>query len=90
MPNSGLELLASRHYNRCAPFDDGRNWIMPHLPVEYTMKDFLEGRDPVMEAVLEYGTPVITAAEMDSVTLDCYTGRYCFCPLRILTSERAG
>jgi hypothetical protein len=90
LPNSGLELLASRHYNRCSPFDDGRKWIMPHLPVEYTMKDFLEGRDPVMEAVLEYGTPVITTGEITAETLERYTGRYCFCPLRILTVERAG
>jgi hypothetical protein len=90
LPNSGLELLASRHYNRCSPFDDGRKWIMPHLPVEYTMKDFLEGRDPVMEAVLAYGTPVITTGEITAETLERYTGRYCFCPLRILTVERAG
>ena len=90
LPNSGLQLLASRHYNRCSLFDDGRKWIMPDLPVEYTAEDFFEKRDPMMEAVLEYGTPVITAGEIDVGAIDRYSGRYCFSPWQILTVEAAG
>ncbi|MCK4548754.1 MAG: tetratricopeptide repeat protein [Candidatus Krumholzibacteria bacterium] len=90
LPNSGLEFLVSRHYNRCSLFDDGRKWIMPDLPVEYTMKDYLEGRDPMMDAVLEYGTPVVTASELGISEQEKYTGRYCLSFYQILTVEAAG
>jgi hypothetical protein len=90
LPNSGLELFISSRYNRCAPFDDGRDWIMPDLPVEYTMTDYLEGRDPMMEAVLEYGTPVVTAVEIGISEQEKYTGRYCLGSYQILTVEAAG
>ena len=73
LPNSGLELLISSHYNRCSLFDDGRGWIMPDLPVSYTMADYLEGRDPMMEAVLEYGTPVVTAPGLGAAEREKYS-----------------
>jgi hypothetical protein len=88
LPNSGLQLLASNHYNRCSLFDDGRNWIMPDLPVEYTARDYFEGRDPAMEAALGYGTPVVSAENIDPASMELYTGRYCLSEFQILTVER--
>ncbi len=90
LPNSGLEILVSRRYNRCSLFDDGRKWIMPDLPVEYTMKDYLEGRDPMMDAVLEYGTPVVSSSELGVSEQEKYIGRYCLSFYQILTVEAAG
>ncbi len=90
LPNSGLKLFISSHYNQCSLFDDGRGWIMPDLPVEYTVKDYLEGRDPMMEAVLEYGTPVVSEPGLDISEQEKYTGRYCLSPYQILTVETAG
>ena len=90
LPNSGLEIFASRHYNSCSLLDDGRDCIKPDLPVDYTMEDFFDGRDPMMEAVLSYGTPVISTVELDAETLEGYTGRYCFSLYQILTVEKVG
>ena len=44
----------------------------------------------MMEAVLAYGTPVISTVELDAGTLEGYTGRYCFSMYQILTVERVG
>ena len=91
LPNSGLQLLASSHYNSCALFDDGRVFIMPDLPVEYTARDYFEGRDPMMDAVLEYGTPVVTAPDLEIPEREKYSGRYCMSPFQILTvSDETG
>jgi len=91
LPNSGLQLMASSHYNSCSLFDDSRKWIMPDLLVEYTAKDYLEGRDPMMEEVLGYGTPVVTAPELEIAEREKYLGRYCLSPYQILTvSDETG
>jgi hypothetical protein len=90
LPNSGIEILASRHYNRCSLIDDGSDSFEPDLFVDYTIEDFLGDRDPVMEKVLAYGTPVATTGEIDSLTAQRCLGRYCFSQFQILSVEREG
>jgi tetratricopeptide (TPR) repeat protein len=63
---------------------------MPDLPVAYTAEDYFEGRDPMMEAVLEYGVPMVTEYGLEPEDLEACTGRYCLSPYQVLTVEMAG
>lgn len=90
LANSGLQINVSSHYNRCSLFEDGRESIMPDLPVEYTAKDYFKSRDPVMAAVLQYRAPVVASGELDAETVERYSGRYRLSPYQILTVERTG
>jgi hypothetical protein len=90
LPNSGIGINVSRHYNRCALIDDGRNSIEPDVAVTYTYEDYLAGRDPMMEAVLSYEPPVVETVELESGESNRLAGRYLFSPYQILTVEWAG
>ena len=52
LPWSGLQLtLSSRWFQDSRP-QDQRLWVAPQVPVEYSARDWLANRDPVLEAVL--------------------------------------
>lgn len=50
LPNTGLTLRVSTRYHQ-NDFTDNRPWIAPHLPVEITMNDYVNGNDPAVEVV---------------------------------------
>lgn len=53
LPWSGLRLsISSRWWQDSFP-EDARPWIAPDLPVALTSRDWLENRDPVLDAVRE-------------------------------------
>ncbi|SIT88537.1 S41 family peptidase [Pontibacter indicus] len=53
LPNSKLTIRVSTIYWRDWHTDEKRPWTAPDLPVGYTSKDYLAGRDPALEAVLQ-------------------------------------
>lgn len=54
LPNSKLVFGISSHRTISGlPFDD-RNIIEPDLPINFTINDFLSGKDPVLNAALNY------------------------------------
>lgn len=87
LPNSGIEINVSRQFNRCALVNDGRDSIEPDIPVQYTYEDYLEGRDPMMEAVLALQPPTLGTAELGPGEAEGLTGRYLYSPYQILTVE---
>ncbi len=100
LPNSGLEFLVSSHYNRCALVDDLSNRVEPDVYVRYTAEDHLNGRDPVIEAVLSYlpGELETDPPDPEKATTDTVgsemavelAGRYIFSPYQVLTVEKSG
>ncbi len=62
LENSGLDLRVSRlHWGSWRAFDD-RDTYTPHIPVPYTIDDYMNGRDPALEAALNYRPPANFAA----------------------------
>ena len=52
LPWSGVHGSISSRYHM-ADGADTRTWIAPQIPVRLTSRDWLENRDPVLDAVLE-------------------------------------
>ena len=53
LPFSGLTVSISNRYWQDSDAADRRPWIAPHLPVALSSRDWLENRDPVLDAVLQ-------------------------------------
>ncbi|WP_018476228.1 S41 family peptidase [Pontibacter roseus] len=53
LPNSKLTVRVSTIYWRDWNGDEKRPWTAPDIPVAYTSGDYLKGRDPALEAVLD-------------------------------------
>lgn len=54
LPWSGLMVsIANRYWADSYP-EDGRQWVAPDLPHRLSAADFFAGRDPLLDAVLEY------------------------------------
>jgi hypothetical protein len=52
LPFSGLTVSISNRYWQDSDQADRRPWIAPHLPVTLTSRDWLDNRDPVLDAIL--------------------------------------
>ena len=53
LPTSGqIAYIAKIYWEKSTPGDE-RITIEPELPVPYTFEDYLAGRDPVLDAVIE-------------------------------------
>jgi hypothetical protein len=90
LPNSGLVFAISSRLNQTSlPFDDRRE-ILPDIPVRYTNSDFMEGRDPVLEAALEYQPQENIPKSLPPNILDRYAGRYLLNPVQVMDVERHG
>lgn len=67
LPNSKLTIRVSTIYWRDWDVDEKRPWTAPDIPVGYTSADYLQGRDPVLEAVLAMSTTGTVASTMQQV-----------------------
>jgi len=71
------------------PFATGTK-ITPDIPVQYSYRDFMEGRDPVLEAALKYQPPVSEPVSLQDKILDTYTGRYLLSSVQVMDVTREG
>jgi len=88
LPNSRLEFSVSSRFTPASVSCDKSQWIAPDIPVKYTYQDFIDNRDPAMEAILAFKTKEIETVDLEPKTVEKYTGRYVFSPYQILTIER--
>ncbi|MBN2414521.1 hypothetical protein JXO52_01695 [bacterium] len=84
LPNSGLPFAVAGHHTVAGMPFDNRSAIMPDVPVAYTIDDFLEGKDPVMQAALEYRAQESGKRAVPPLLRQQYTGRYLFSPVEVL------
>jgi hypothetical protein len=63
LPNSKLDLRVSTLYWQDMDPRDNRPWTAPQLAADLTSQDYRAGRDPALQAVLDY-TPGATLAEI--------------------------
>jgi hypothetical protein len=56
LPSSDLQVFYSPTLFRLVPDADPPS-VMPDLPVETTVRDYREGRDPLLQAALDYRAP---------------------------------
>lgn len=54
LPTSGLIVRISELYWQLADPRDPRPWVIPDLPAPLTFADYVAGRDPALEAILDY------------------------------------
>lgn len=54
LSNSGVVVQLSSRFHQDADIDDPRKFVEVHIPAEPTHALYKEGRDPAMEAILEY------------------------------------
>ena len=54
LPNTGLETRVSTLYWQDSDASDHRLAIIPDIPVELSYTQFIEGKDPVMNAIENY------------------------------------
>ncbi|NIB38416.1 hypothetical protein HBA55_02405 [Pseudomaricurvus alkylphenolicus] len=64
--------------------NDGRDAIALDIPVTTAMQDILEGRDPVLEAVLAYKTTPQSGITLSETAAHGWIGRYDFSPDKAL------
>jgi len=87
LPNSRLPFAVSSHLTIAGlPFDN-RQAIEPDIPVEYSVSDFLDGRDPVLEAALSYKPSEQSFINLSEQILRKYEGRYLLNPIQVMDIE---
>ncbi|WP_299990149.1 S41 family peptidase [uncultured Pontibacter sp.] len=67
LPNSKLTIRVSTIYWRDWDGDEKRPWTAPDIPVGYTSTDYLAGKDPALEAVLQMPQNISIADVMQQV-----------------------
>jgi len=84
LPHSRLPFsISSQRTVAGMPFDQ-RHAIHPDIPVKYTISDFLNQRDPVMEEALTYQVLENRGVSVPAKKLHTYIGCYLFSPVRVL------
>jgi tetratricopeptide (TPR) repeat protein len=53
LPYSKLRVYCSSRYWQYGDSTDSRNWVQPQIASELSSKDFIENRDPCLEAILK-------------------------------------
>ncbi len=91
LPNSKLIVrLSWRYWQQSAP-EDTRRWILPDVPVSLTHRDYFDGRDPAVEAILSYQPEPIEEVALDEADRRRYVGKYLFNPNQLLiVSDQRG
>jgi len=90
LPNSRLPFAVSRRLIIAGlPFDK-RQAIEPDISVEYSVSDFLDRRDPSLEAALSYKPAEHSSINLSEQILRKYEGRYLLNPSQILDIENNG
>jgi len=64
LPNSGLSVRLSSIYWRDWNVNEKRTSIAPDLPVALSGRDYFDGRDPVLEAVVAFRAPERVAEQL--------------------------
>jgi hypothetical protein len=88
LPHSRLEFEISSMATEGSVAGDDRPWLEPDVRVAYTVEDFLEARDPALEAALAYEAMPVAALPVHEDLITAYAGRYRFGPCQILTIAR--
>lgn len=84
LPNSKIEVYYTKQFRPTSILEDERRWIAPDIRVSYLHQDFLDRRDPAMEAIVAY-----QPERRDELTVSIdealhIVGRYLFTPYQIL------
>ncbi len=90
LPNSRMVFAVSTRQTVAGLPFDGRKTITPDIPVPFTRKDFIEGRDPVLERAENYHPPEIKTVFLPVNVLERYTGRYLLSPVKVMDVRRHG
>jgi hypothetical protein len=76
LPHSRLVFFLSSARHRRSDPSDTRTAHFPDIPVPLTYADYVAGRDPVMEAVLNYVPRELPTVDMVGIDLRPLVGRY--------------
>lgn len=88
LPNSKLNFLVSTRLTQSSVEQNQQSWIAPDIQAGYTFRDFIEKRDPSIEAIFNYQPFHADGIKLNEKTLNKYTGRYLYSPYQILTIEK--
>ncbi|MGD8536759.1 MAG: S41 family peptidase [Candidatus Aminicenantes bacterium] len=88
LPHSKLEFWLSSRLNESSLSMDKRQSIEPDIPVRYICRDFIENKDPAMEAILDFQPSEIESIQLEDEVIQKICGRYLFSPHQILTIQK--
>jgi hypothetical protein len=57
LPYSKLRVYCSSRYWQYGDSTDGRPWVQPQIACEMSSRDFIENRDPCLEAIMKRLAP---------------------------------
>lgn len=90
LPNSGLNIrLSSIYWQNSFPLDD-RQWTEPEIKVDIAAEDYFSGKDPVMDAVLNYRHPENISAAFPSEERQALIGKYLFTAFEYMEIKENG
>ncbi len=85
LPNSKLEVrLSSIYWQNSFPLDN-RTATEPEVKVELSAADYFSGKDPVLDAIMNYKYSEVTGSAIDN----SITGTYLYSPLQTLVVSSA-
>lgn len=90
LPNSGIVVSLSFSEWNSTYDNDLRDAVGLNIPIKLTMQDFLFGRDPVLQACLDYVSEEIKSAKFNDANYSSWIGRYDYSPdkaLKIYTNN---
>lgn len=90
LPNSGLNVrLSSIYWQNSFPLDD-RQWTEPEIKIDITAEDFFSGKDPVMEAILNYKQPENINVAFPPDERQALIGKYLFTAFEYMEIKENG
>jgi hypothetical protein len=67
LPNSRLRVFASTLYWQDQDPRDNRPWIAPRIAADLSSRDYIQGHDPALEAIMEYaGESIVEILQKDA------------------------
>lgn len=88
LPETGHQVRVSRFFWEHSVPTDRRVSTEPHLAVALTSRDYFEGRDPVLQAVLQHQSPALPTPFLPDSIATALMGTYLYEPDRVMQVQK--
>jgi len=80
LPNSKIRVNLSAIYHEFSFPNDNRQRVIPSIYYNPGIKDFMQGKDPVLDSVLNYKPAVKKTVELSNTIITTIKGKYLYTP----------
>jgi tetratricopeptide (TPR) repeat protein len=78
LPHSKALVMVSTLRHEFGDPNDSRSFLAPDIPIVLSHEDYFSGRDPVLDAALNYRAPPLAVTPLSSSLTERYAGRYLY------------